>query len=574
MKRLIYCQFRILLLSLLFCFSAKSQSLKDTLIIKEKLMYARKARTQNLDSSLVRAKEALVISESLKLKKWEAKCLAIIGGILSLKMNEKDIIKSNEYTFEAYEIFRSFKDSLRMKNCLNNISNNYIMLHNYPEALKYSYKTLKILKGSSKKINQKRSLAFTYGTLGRIYGAIKLEDSSLINYKRAKRLFKEVKAPEEAIITLNVAGIYQYKGDLINSKKYYQEACDISKKGKFITTYYQASNGLAVILLKEQKYDQAKDILSNTLGASNNYYPDIKSKSYYLLAKVYDYLNQKDSTQYFVQKALKISDATTKVNIQIDILQFQKELLERDNQYQKADQVQFKILTILDSIRNLQNAAEVSKILIGDQGEKNKKQIKTYQSKNRKQWIGISILLILGAILVIVYFLQKSKSIKLKATKQELNNKYKLVTEEKDSVSKKLVSITANLALQNELLNETNILLKQIQIKIDDKFLDNELTLTQNKIKYQLQIEKGWKEFFYHFDEVNKSFIENLKQNYDLTTKDLKMCAFVKIGLSNKEIARLINVNPQSVSVSLYRLKIKMKLPENISASEYIKNHL
>ncbi len=91
-------------------------------------------------------------------------------------------------------------------------------------------------------------------------------------------------------------------------------------------------------------------------------------------------------------------------------------------------------------------------------------------------------------------------------------------------------------------------------------------------IKDNLNLDKDWEQFKLHFDEVHPDFFEALKRRYpSLTDTDLKHCAYMRIGFSTKEIARLLNVTPRSVQVSRYRMKKKMSLPEEVDLREVIK---
>jgi DNA-binding NarL/FixJ family response regulator len=76
-----------------------------------------------------------------------------------------------------------------------------------------------------------------------------------------------------------------------------------------------------------------------------------------------------------------------------------------------------------------------------------------------------------------------------------------------------------------------------------------------------------------HFDKVHQHFFEKLKQSCsDLTEENLKMCAYFKIGMTTKQIAHLLHVDPHSVIVSRYRLKKKLQLPDGESLDDFIRN--
>jgi DNA-binding CsgD family transcriptional regulator len=71
-----------------------------------------------------------------------------------------------------------------------------------------------------------------------------------------------------------------------------------------------------------------------------------------------------------------------------------------------------------------------------------------------------------------------------------------------------------------------------------------------------------WEQFAIHFDEVHNNFLANLKSRYpELTPADLKICAYIKMNLSSKEMAQLLNISLKGVEVARYRLRKKLGIP-------------
>ena len=90
-----------------------------------------------------------------------------------------------------------------------------------------------------------------------------------------------------------------------------------------------------------------------------------------------------------------------------------------------------------------------------------------------------------------------------------------------------------------------------------------ELKELRRRISNHLEVDNSWETFKLHFDEVNPNFFEEInKLAPDLSHKDLKLCAYVKLGMDNKQIARLLNITPASTRTSLTRLKKKLGLDQ------------
>lgn len=96
----------------------------------------------------------------------------------------------------------------------------------------------------------------------------------------------------------------------------------------------------------------------------------------------------------------------------------------------------------------------------------------------------------------------------------------------------------------------------------------------QKAIQLVNDIEKtnsDWESFSTHFDEVANDFLKKLKQQFpQLTNADLKICAYLKLNLSSKEIAQLMNLAVRGVEISRYRLRKKLQLKSGESLIEFL----
>lgn len=93
-------------------------------------------------------------------------------------------------------------------------------------------------------------------------------------------------------------------------------------------------------------------------------------------------------------------------------------------------------------------------------------------------------------------------------------------------------------------------------------------------ISSQLKVKNSWDHFVVHFEKVHPKFFSQLKNEFPrLTSNDLKLSAYVKIGLGNKEISSLMGVEPSSVKSSLRRLKKKIGMEPEGSIRDYFLAH-
>ena len=93
----------------------------------------------------------------------------------------------------------------------------------------------------------------------------------------------------------------------------------------------------------------------------------------------------------------------------------------------------------------------------------------------------------------------------------------------------------------------------------------------KRRVRHHFDVDKSWDTFKLHFEEVHPYFFNAIQElGQDISHKDLKLCAYIKLGLDNKEIANLLNVTAPSARVTLSRLKRKLNLEEEDNLREVI----
>jgi DNA-binding CsgD family transcriptional regulator len=80
-----------------------------------------------------------------------------------------------------------------------------------------------------------------------------------------------------------------------------------------------------------------------------------------------------------------------------------------------------------------------------------------------------------------------------------------------------------------------------------------------------------WEQFAQHFDKVHTDFLLDLKKDYPgLSPNELKLCAYLRMNLSTKEIAQLMNISVRGVEISRYRLRKKLQLQKMDNLFEFL----
>ena len=127
-----------------------------------------------------------------------------------------------------------------------------------------------------------------------------------------------------------------------------------------------------------------------------------------------------------------------------------------------------------------------------------------------------------------------------------------------------LSALTVQMLQKHELMQE-------LREKLDaDQTISKDSPLTRLVNKGQNQ-EKEWADFNVQFESINKNFYSRIRQAYpDISPNDLKICALIKLNLSIKEMAGVLNISPDSVKTARYRLRKKLQLNSEDNLTEFI----
>jgi DNA-binding CsgD family transcriptional regulator len=155
---------------------------------------------------------------------------------------------------------------------------------------------------------------------------------------------------------------------------------------------------------------------------------------------------------------------------------------------------------------------------------------------------------------------------------QALVEKEKLVQLELDFKNRQLASYALVETQNNELLLQTIAGLKEVLLGMNqrDKTKSDKL---REIIKELQQYTRGnsWDEFRLHFEAVHPSFEEKLMAAFpDLSPNDIKICAFIKLNLSSKEIAAITFREPRSIESARNRLRMKLGLTKEMSIHAFL----
>jgi DNA-binding CsgD family transcriptional regulator len=138
---------------------------------------------------------------------------------------------------------------------------------------------------------------------------------------------------------------------------------------------------------------------------------------------------------------------------------------------------------------------------------------------------------------------------------------------------KELANSTLMIIQKNEILRKLWNELTKIKNNTSEEPLKNEINSTLKRIGREIDNEKQWQLFNDHVEQVHEELFRKLKEIYpDLTPRELSLCAYLRMNISSKEIATLMNISTRGVEISRYRIRKKLGLERNANLTEFMMN--
>lgn len=203
-------------------------------------------------------------------------------------------------------------------------------------------------------------------------------------------------------------------------------------------------------------------------------------------------------------------------------------------------------------------------------------------------WMILIYTLIISGIFYLYYKWNKIRYLeKLKLKEEELKhqkhilqlelmaeNKLKLQEYDKHILEMQVQSKASEVAGKSLSIAKQSEMIESIQNILDN---ENDLSHLKSKIKKSIKInalnKNEWQSFEKNLMQSHEDYVHKLTQKYpDLTSKDIKLCIYLKMNLSSKEIAPLMNISFRGVELQRYRLRKKIGLSKDESLSKFMIN--
>ena len=139
--------------------------------------------------------------------------------------------------------------------------------------------------------------------------------------------------------------------------------------------------------------------------------------------------------------------------------------------------------------------------------------------------------------------------------------------------NRELANSAMSLVYKNELLQKLSQEIAKLKDGDGKLISEDQQRKIQHIITEGMNDERDWVLFENSFNDAHESFFKKLKAKHpDLVPNDLKLCAFLHMNMSSKEMASLLNISLRGVEIRRYRLRKKLNIPHDMNLTEFLLN--
>ncbi len=467
--------------------------------------YIRLSKFQEAFENADKARES---AKQLDLSDLYARAIGVIGLIYH---EIGDYENSAKYDFEYLRYFEEKKDQKQIGIAYGNIGIDFISQGNYKKGLEYLEKSFNI----AKELNDYDGMAYQYNNIAGVYSEFYKDYLMALNYyKEALAInYRLNDERQKGIYLMNIGNCYSRLHNNDSTLKFYNTALGIFRSINNPLLLAECQTLLAEHLMKSGHLTSGRQFADSALDISiRNDYMEQQKASAALLHRIM--LEQHDTLSAYryamIENAVK--DSLVKISNQQEVYK-----LEFQYNYEKQDKL---------------------------------KQI----ARQRRETMMIVIMGSMLSGLIILFLLFSRHRIKSKN-----------ITLEKESIEKELGFKNKELTINLISLIKKNEMLSDISnklVQIGGAARNEETKDAINKISREVRMsadDKMLKEFSLRFQDVHAGFYEALLQKFpDLTQNELKLCAFLRLNMSSKDISELTGQRILTIDHARYRLRKKL----------------
>jgi len=502
-------------------------------------------------------------SRSLALREKEPDSLGMANNLVNLGGSAYFAGRLDTATDHYYRALRIADrlDNLPLKaQIMMNASNIHVKRFNYDAATRLLEDALAL----RRRMGDRQGESEVLMNLGIVSYEQGLLERAGTYYSESMQIKEEMGTDIEGIVKLthNLGLIAREQGDNNRAIIHYNKALEMARQINDVQTQATILNSLGTIMMMEGN-DEALPLLTQSLEISN------RLQLRKLMAVNYDNLHQyhaskgnyRQAYEYFTTFQL-LNDSLNNLEIAARIAELQTmydtEIREQENLLLKEQSSVLRLRFVIVSISAVAIAFLATAFFV------------LFNLKRRSLLQNQALLASqteLGRVEQERYQQEQQHLKEVLVAEEEINRMQKTQLQEK---SRELATAALLIIKKNELL--TSIRQKATKaLQGDPGKAKNCLEGLIEEADRNVDLDEQWELFKRHFEAVHTGFFVRLSREFpDLTNNELKFCAYLRINLSSKEIAQLLNISVESAITKRYRLRKKLNLQREDNLVDFL----
>lgn len=464
---------------------------------------------------------------------------------------------------------------------------------NYSVALEYAFKMMTLLDNREDKEDTpetgKQYIAL-YTAIGIIYFNLGNFDKSLDYLRQAEKIALDyyksnVEVGTELCVIYNdIGSIYLQKKEYDTAQQYYEKALSYDQENENYTAALY--NNIGIICMEQGNYNRALEYYNKSL--------DIRKEGndtggiaqvYNNMGKCYYHLDKYDQAILLLEDAIELHNKTNNYRSEIIGLRILSAIYNSKGNYKREALLNKRESELKDSLAIQENMGQIVQLEAHYEYEKQRKEDELEQqillAKKEKSTL---IFIMTTGILSLSFFLSILfyRNLKIKAKRDKFRSD-SLALEQKNLELEKQNLLLQNSKLEQEVENKSKELTTHVMYLVQKNEFINSVTkrlsdLTNEESKpvnkqrvnsiirqMKANVDKtAWDEFEIRFQQIHQDFYTKLNERVpNLTTNEKRLCAFLYLNMTTKEISAITFQSIKSIEVARTRLRRKMQLDKD-----------
>lgn len=508
--------------------------------------------------------------------------------------------KAIEYHSRALLMSREVKDTAEMATNLFNLGLAYNLTGQYDKSVEHMLDAIEL----DKLTNNTGHLSTNYNALGMIYLSWGNTRKALEFLNLALEHDKKTGDESKMAIRLsNISKIYMTDNRLEEARQSLEHALEIDQRLNNAVRVAIRLQGLGLINYEMGDFEAALGLFKQSLEVFKSFGLNYKIAGLKVqTGNVYQDMGEKSEAEAAYLDGLALA---RQLNLRPEEMEATNSLFvlyKQQGDYARALQYFEKYKTLQDSVFSEKSAQLIHDFEVKYDTEKKEQENQLLLKENtiRRRTQRLFLVAIIGLILIstslLWAFTLKRKSLlqsrvlyekeselsRLKIAAAEKRNTHlqemlfaeeeirKLQAKSLEQKKQELTTSAMLIANKNEVFNKLKKLAERIKETFAEKGND-EVREIISEIDRQTDMQDQWDEFKLHFESIHKSFFKGMRARCPgITQHDMQLCAYIKLNLNTKEIARLMNITPESVNTHRYRLRKKLNLTAEETLDDFV----